>query len=159
MDIVEVDANNLVVYLNLCQSYEGEFSAITQKKPDENGLFALDTVIGSDVLGYLLYQDAIPVGFAAVKVEVADKNFEVCEFYVVPSCRKQDLGKHFAKAIFQRHQGAWQIKQISGAEYATAFWRKVIDDFTGGDFQENAYQDAYWGNVVRQRFMSRGELY
>lgn len=153
MDILEVNDSNLVIYLNLCQSYEGEFSAITLKKPDEHGRFALDTAIGGAVRGYLLYQEGLPVGFAAVKVQAADESFEVCEFYVVPSCRKQQLGKRFAHALFRRHQGDWEIKQISGAADATAFWRRVIADFTGGVFREDVYQDGYWGQVVRQRFV------
>jgi len=45
MELVEVTEVNKSVYLNLAQSYEGEFSAITGKKPDENGLFELDTEI------------------------------------------------------------------------------------------------------------------
>ena len=157
MEIVRVDAGNLAVYLNLCQSYEGEFSAITGKKPDARGLFALDTPIGGDVLGYLLYQAAVPVGLAAVRIKAALASFEVCEFYVVPSCRRRDLGKNFAQALFRRHAGAWEVKQISGADQATAFWRRVIDDFTGGAYQEDRYQDAYWGQVVRQQFVSREE--
>ena len=52
------------------------------------------------------------------------------------------------------HQGRWEIKQISGAECATEFWRKVVGEFTGNNFQEDLYQDDYWGPVVRQQFVS-----
>lgn len=41
MDIRAVTPANRHVYLNLCQSYEGEFSAITGKVPDADGVFAL----------------------------------------------------------------------------------------------------------------------
>jgi len=156
MNIIKVGNDNLSVYLNLCQSYEGEFSAITDKKPDGNGLFELDTQIGQNVLGYLLYDEKSPIGFAAVKIKSGGEQFEVCEFYIVPSVRKQALGKRFATQIFKMHQGRWEIKQISGAEYATQFWRRVVGEFTGSDFQEDVYQDEYWGQVVRQRFLSMG---
>ena len=154
MYIIQVDSCNLSVYLNLCQSYEGEFSAITDKKPNENGLFELDTQIGGNVLGYLLYEEKSPIGLAAVKTKSGGEQFEVCEFYVVPSFRKQALGKQFAIEIFKMHQGCWEIKQISGAEYATAFWRKTVGEFTGNNFQEDVYQDEYWEQVVRQQFVS-----
>jgi predicted acetyltransferase len=154
MKIIKVDNENLPVYLSLRQSYEGEFSAITDKKPDENGLFELDTQVGGNVLGYLLYEEKSPIGLAAVKAKSGGHCFEVCEFYVVPSFRKQALGKQFAIEIFKMHQGCWEIKQISGAEYATEFWRKTVGEFTGNDFQEDVYQDEYWGQVVRQQFVS-----
>ncbi|MBK1643005.1 hypothetical protein CKO12_14250, partial [Chromatium okenii] len=35
MEIISVGEHNLNVYLNLAQSYEGEFSGITRKKPNE----------------------------------------------------------------------------------------------------------------------------
>ncbi len=154
MRIVKVDSGNLHVYLNLCQSYEGEFSAITQKRPDENGLFELDTHIGGDVLGYLLYAEDSPVGFAAVRIKPGGESFEVCEFYIAPCCRKNGLGKGFATEIFKMHRGNWEIKQLYAAGYATEFWRKTIRGFTKGQFQEDLYQDGYWGRVVRQQFTS-----
>jgi predicted acetyltransferase len=154
MDIVEVNSGNLHIYLNLCQSYEGEFSSITEKKPDENGLFELDTQIGENVLGYLLYEMKSPIGFAAVKVKSDGEKFEMCEFYIVPSCRRKTLGKRFGIEIFKMHKGRWEIKQISGAEYASEFWRKTVGTFTGNKFQEDVYQDEYWGRVVRQQFVS-----
>ncbi|WP_211363154.1 hypothetical protein [Thermochromatium tepidum] len=54
------------------------------------------------------------------------------------------------------HQGCWEIKQISGAKYATEFWRKAVGEFVGNNFQEDVYQDEYWGRVVRQQFVSTG---
>ncbi|SDX89737.1 hypothetical protein SAMN05421644_11834 [Allochromatium warmingii] len=153
MKLVPVERNNLPVYLNLCQSYEGEFSAITGKQPNEKGVFELDTQLGGDVLGYVLYDERTPLGLAAVKMKDRGQAWEVCEFYIVPSARKQGLGKQFALELFKRYPGCWEIKQISGAEYATAFWRKTLAELTGTAFEEDVYQDEYWGAVVRQRFV------
>lgn len=151
MDIRQVDDDNLHVYLNLCQSYEGEFSSLTEKIPGADGLFTLDTVIGGDVAGYLLYEDSAPIGLAAIKMKAGGR-YEVCEFYVVPCCRLRSLGKRFAMALFDLFPGRWEVKQIDGAEYATRFWQKVIGEYTDGNFHEDVYQDAYWGRVVRQQF-------
>ncbi|MCW7753413.1 GNAT family N-acetyltransferase [Desulfobotulus sp. H1] len=154
MDIVKVTSSNLHIYLNLCQSYEGEFSSITRKKPNPDGLFELDTPIGSHVSGYLLYDGAKPLGFMAVDIQSDGNSFEICEFYIVPACRKKGLGRDFVNHIFRMHKGIWEVKQISGAEYATEFWRKVIQEFTGGKFQEDSHTDAYWGKIIRHRFRS-----
>ena len=66
MDIREVTPTNRHVYLNLCQSYEGEFSATTAKLPDLDGRFALDTEIGAPIRGFLLYVDGLPVGLQLI---------------------------------------------------------------------------------------------
>ena len=83
MNITKVDDSNLHVYMNLSQAYEAEFSKIMDKKPDQNGLFALDTPLGGDVTGYLLYIDEVPAGHAAIAHKPCDV-YEVCDFYVVP---------------------------------------------------------------------------
>lgn len=154
MLINPVDASNLHVYQHLAQSYEGEFSAITRKKPDATGLFPLDTAIGGDVLGYLLLISGHPVGLAAIHANLGQHQFEVCEFYVVPSCRGDGLGQRFAIALFERHRGEWVIKQLPQASAATRFWRRTIKVFTGGTYSEDQWVDPYWGPVVRQQFRS-----
>lgn len=83
MQIIKVDLSNQHIYMNLAQAYEAEFSKIMQKKPDENGLFPLDTILEGNVTGYLLYVDGIPAGHTAIANE-SDGNYEVCDFYVVP---------------------------------------------------------------------------
>ncbi len=151
MQIIPVTDSNLHVYHNLAQCYEAEFSPLTGKKPDSSGLFALDTRIEGNVRGYLLEIDTVPAGLAAI-AEKADGDFEMCEFYVVPCFRQNAAGMRFAHAIWRRHGGTWEIKQIGGADYATAFWRKTIRRYNDTPFAEERYDDPYWGNVIRQRF-------
>ena len=153
MEIREVDDRNMHVYLNLCQAYEAEFSAITGKLPDADGRFALDTTLGGPVKGFLLHADGAPVGFAAIKAAPGEGS-EVCEFYIVPSMRKRCLGKEFAGRLFAMHPGPWQVKQLQGASHATLFWCKVIDDFTGCEYVQDKYDDPYWGTVTRQCFVA-----
>ena len=50
MKITQVTSATQSVYLNLMQGYEAEFSAITRKLPDENGVFALDTHLTAALL-------------------------------------------------------------------------------------------------------------
>jgi len=154
MNIVKVDKSNKHIYMNLAQAYEAEFSKIMQKKPDENGLFPLDTLIDGNVSGYLLYIDGVPAGHTAIANE-APLNFEVCDFYVVPYFRKNKVGKRFIFALFNMLGGRWEIKQVAGAEHAIKFWRDVISDYTNGDFVEDNYDDEQWGKVTRQRFTHR----
>jgi len=153
MQIIEVVAGNRHVYANLCQGYEAEFSSITGKKPDAAGLFALDTVLGGQIKGFLFYEAESPIGFTAVKL--AQSGNEVCEFYVVPSMRGHCLGRRFAHEVFRMFPGPWEVKQLQGARLATCFWQRAIREFTGGKFEEDVFDDRYWGRVVRQCFVSQ----
>lgn len=154
MTLTPVTEVNLHIYHNLAQCYEAEFSPLTGKKPDASGRFALDTEIGDNVLGYLLYIGDTPAGLAAIASK-GDNSFEMCEFYVIPLFRKNAAGIRFAHAIWTRHNGTWEIKQIEGAEYATAFWHKAITRFDGTAYTEDHYNDPYWGNVTRQKFTTK----
>jgi len=152
MEIVEVNKSNIEIYLNLIQSYEGEFSLITKKKPNEKGLFDLDTIIEGNTKGFILYVDGFPAGIAAIKVK-AENSYEVCEFYIAPCYRCKALGRQLAQSIWRRYPGRWEVKQIDGAKCAIFFWRKVISEFTGSNFAEDQYEDQYWGKVTRQQFV------
>lgn len=150
MNIISVSDINKHVLLNLMQAYEAEFSAITQKVPDSEGVFELDTVLDEFHDGYLLYVDDSPVGFAIKGVE--GRRHDVSEFYVIPSKRGKNIGCDFACQLFAMYTGEWQVRQIKGAEKAKAFWRKVISQYTGNNYEESEVDDKYWGRVTRQVF-------
>lgn len=151
MKLIEVTTQNELIYFNLIQSYEAEFSPITKKKPNVQGLFELDTSLDAQHQGFILTVDTLPAGIAAIGIE-ANHHYEICEFYIVPYYRKQGIGKHFAQLIWQHRAGDWEVKQIQGAEYATQFWRKTIGEYTNNQFTEDQYKDEYWGLVTRQKF-------
>ena len=154
MEVVTVEQANMRVYLNLLQGYEAEFSEITGKVPNYMGLFDLDTELVGSVFGLLCYLEGKPVGLAAIK-QINTKQFEVCEFYIVPSVRKQGLGRKFASWIWQQYGGAWQIKQIAGASKATQFWRSTIKSFYA-NYTETTINDEDWGEVIQQSFSTEG---
>ncbi|MCK9372638.1 MAG: hypothetical protein M0P91_05530 [Sulfuricurvum sp.] len=151
MTVHAVTDENLFVYLNLIQCYEAEFSRITHKKPNKEGLFELDTHLGETVSGWLLMIGETPAALAAI-THTANRCHEVCEFYVVPSFRHQAVGIEFAHQIWRIFPGEWVIKQIEGAEYASKFWRKAITAYHQTPYREDRYNDPYWGVVTRQRF-------
>lgn len=153
MKITPITEANSPIYHNLIQSYEAEFSPITGKKPNASGLFELDTQLGGDTIGFLLQVDNTPAGIAAIRCKKAQA-YEVCEFYVVPRFRKNGIGMAFAHTIWKNNPGEWEIKQIQGAEYATAFWRNTIKSIET-EFTEDSYDDPYWGIVTRQKFTAK----
>jgi len=152
MQIIPVSKTNLNTYYNLAQTYEAEFSPLTQKQPDPSGMYELDTYPGGDILAFLLEIDNTSAGIAAI-ARKGDQGYEVCEFYIIPSFRKNSIGMQFAHAIWNNHPGSWEIKQLVSAGYATHFWRKTIERYKNTAFTEELYDDPYWGSVIRQQFI------
>lgn len=151
MKIVAVTENNFSIYYNLAQSYEAEFSSITNKRPDESGLFSLDTPVDHKHKAFLPLVDNIPVGLANIGIEKSGY-FEVCEFYIMPFIRKKGIGKMFIHNIWSFMPGFWEIKQLESAVYATCFWRSTIKSYHNTQYQESTCDDSYWGKVTRQVF-------
>lgn len=151
MQIVQVNEHNEHIYLNLMQAYEAEFSVITRKLPDTNGLFSLDTHLDENTFAFLAYEDDVPIGFIAMAIDVG-QSYEVCEFYIIPSFRKRNFGAELAFTIWKKYPGTWIVKQIEGADDATVFWRKIIGQLTHNKFEEDQFIDPYWGLVTRQTF-------
>jgi predicted acetyltransferase len=50
--------------------------------------------------------------------------------------QRRGIGRRFAVTLFDRFPGRWLVGQLPKNERAIAFWRKVIGDYTGGNFEE-----------------------
>ena len=155
LTLVKIHHNNLKAFKNLEQSYEAEFSNLTLKMPDENGLFKTEHEIlpNDQYIGYLLYYNQkTPIGFCLVNI--SDEVKDIAEFYIVPAMRKKKFGSKLAFMIFNKHPGPWQVRQINGANHAINFWRNVIKSYTRNKYNESIVQDDHWGCVTKQQFLA-----
>lgn len=79
-------------------------------------------------------------GFVLVNLkdpEIKDQDLHsVAEFFILKKYRKQGIGKIAAEKIFNIFPGKWRIVMLSKNVIAQHFWRKVIKDFTKGNYQE-----------------------
>lgn len=81
------------------------------------------------------------VGFAMIGLRGAtwmSPRMDACisEFYVVPAARRRGVGEAAARRILRRWRGRWEISEVAGNAPAIAFWRKTLERFTGGHFEE-----------------------
>ena len=148
--ITEVSAGNKSIYYNLAQAYEAEFSSITQKNPDLQGLYPLDTRIEEDVRGFLIHSAEHTFGFAAAEV-LQNGDRDLREFYIIPTMRRRKIGTLFASRVFLTCPGRWTVKQLRAAHYATKFWHRALSEL-GIIYEESVLKDDYWGEVVMQSF-------
>jgi len=102
---------------------------------------------------YFIMEDNEPIGFALVNDFVIDEDFKaefsIAEFYIIQSYRKRNIGKQAAFQIFNKFQGKWEIRQEITNLDAQHFWRKIITEFTKGNFEEKEIlQNDYQANVI-----------
>jgi predicted acetyltransferase len=120
--------------------------------PDE--LFAKYATEDAERHAFLVYADARLAGFAIV-AERSRLTGEagVCdmeEFFVMRRHRGRGLGRAAAVATFDRFPDRrWEVRQRDDNPAATAFWRKVIDGYTAGHYQELRWNDGTWVGPVQ----------
>lgn len=142
--LVKATAEATATMENLMQLYIYDFSEFVDRDVMQNGLFDpypnLDEywTRQSDRFPYFITQDDKYLGFVLVKsIASNDKNiFSIAEFFVMRKYRRLGVGKFIAEQIFRLHSGQWSITQRESNKPAQAFWRKVIAQYTGGNFTE-----------------------
>jgi hypothetical protein len=99
LKLINIHSGNFFIFRNLAQAYEGEFSSLTHKIPNKDGLFEIDVIpYETPYVGFLLFYKDAPVGFNVI--EVNDEFTDVMEFYIIPSMRQNKLGYYLAAATF-----------------------------------------------------------
>jgi predicted acetyltransferase len=145
-----INESNSYIFDELIQDYEDEFSSISGKKKNQNGKYPVDVDWHMPNIGYFWKEDSAIVGFPLI--ETIDGYFEIVDFYVIAAYRRKMIGKNMAFAVFDKHPGPWRIRQILGSELATKFWRRVIGDYTNGNYTESQIDNPPWGMSVCQIF-------
>lgn len=81
---------------------------------------------------------------------------EMSEFFVLRRHRRRGLGARVACELFDRFPGRWEIYELASNAPARAFWRAVIDRYTGGRFTETRLTGADAGTVQHFDTRDRG---
>jgi predicted acetyltransferase len=87
------------------------------------------------------------VGKAPFKYMTPGMDYHLAEFFILRRYRRTGLGRRAAMAIFDALPGWWELEEIPANVGAIRFWRKVIGEYTNGDFNEEVAE-----GVPRQKF-------
>jgi predicted acetyltransferase len=77
----------------------------------------------------------------------------MAELFVMRRHRRCGVGEQVASWLFDRFRGPWEVREKAENQAATAFWRRIIDSYTDGRFQELLLDNERWRGPV-QRFNS-----
>lgn len=102
---------------------------------------------------FLVRAEGKLVGFALVArynyLSGAKDTWVMAEFFILRKYRRQGVGEYVARCIFDQFQGAWQVGQINENPIAIAFWRKVIQHYTQGNYHEHLLDNENWHGPVQ----------
>jgi len=71
------------------------------------------------------------------------------EFFVMRKYRRTGVGSEFAARLFDMFPGRWEVGQVAPNTEATLFWRSVIREYTGGNFDERIEDSDMWQGPVQ----------
>lgn len=137
----------------LLQLYVYDFSEALALDVGDDGRFGVPPTEGRDA--FLVRVDGKLAGFALHhgKSRITGEGgvHDVAELFVLQRYRRAGVGEHAARWLFDRFPGRWEVRQKVENARAIAFWRRVIDRYTGGRFDEEVLADERWRGPV-QRF-------
>lgn len=86
-------------------------------------------------------------------------HYSMAEFFVMLKYRGKGVGKTVALKLLDMFPGKWHISQTHGNKPAQAFWRKVITEYTQGNFTEEVQpdEDFPWLKGPVQKFIARSK--
>jgi predicted acetyltransferase len=151
VEVVEAGADDRPAVDRLAQLYQYDFTEFDDNDVDETGRFVdLDVDRFFDSEGrhvYVVRADGELAGFALVRL--VDPVWYMSEFFVMRKYRRSGVGTRFAVTLFDRHPGAWEVRQIRANTPAQVFWRKVIGRYTDGEYTEQLLDDDSWDGPMQ----------
>ncbi len=86
-----------------------------------------------------------PVGFAMVAMArgglaagTVSRPYRMTEFFIARPYRRRGMGRQAARLLLDRFAGYWEITQAQNNAPAVQFWRRIITQYTAGNYQERS---------------------
>ena len=138
IQLVRVEEAHKSVLRQLMELYNHDFSEFTKEDVDEHGFYGYSYLdhywTEDDRHPFFIKVDGCFAGFVLVKKTACGKANTIAEFFVMRKHRKLGVGKIAAKLVFDLFKGAWEVRVLNVNTLALPFWRRVIDEYTNGDF-------------------------
>lgn len=143
VEIVRVALQEKGVLNNLLEKYQYEFSQWDKQDIDVSGLYGYEYLdcywTEENRYPYFIKVDGQLAGFVMVSdyPEVPEFATDFClsEFFVMHKYRRSGVGREAVNKVLDLHHGKWQLKRHPHNTGSVHFWNKVIDEYTGGNYQ------------------------
>jgi predicted acetyltransferase len=129
---------------------------IGHREPDQLASWFADS--SAQIL--TIVQNDQPVGFAMVRIGQplavrTPVDFSMAEFFIAREWRRRGVGQEAVRLIFDRFAGRWHIMEYLRNPGAVSFWRRVVNSYTEGRYQEQSrdgeVHQSFTSNARRPR--------
>lgn len=157
LDLSPAAPSDAPTLANLFQFYVYDLAHLVNANLAADGRFTLPSIdpYWSDDWRhpFLIRVDGHLAGFALVnqrsRITGDTSTWDVAEFFVMRRFRRQGVGAAVAVRLFDKFRGGWEVRELRDNQPAIDFWRRVIADYTKGQFQETAFDDERWRGPVQ----------
>jgi len=78
-----------------------------------------------------------------------DGRYSIAEFFIMRKYRGKGIGKFIAHRVFDQFGPFWEVRQNKENTAAQSFWRKVIEEYTDGSFEEFPAGRGEWTGPIQ----------
>lgn len=162
VDIAKASLNEKSLIQHMMQLYQYDFSEFEGTDLDDQGLFSYKYL---DL--YWVEENRTPLivrvtgrlaGFVLVNKHSYTKEDRFCiaEFFIMRKYRRKGIGKEVTYRVFDMFDPLWEVQQTKQNIVAQAFWIKVVNEYTNGDFELYETGLGDWKGPI-QTFKSRSK--
>lgn len=162
VELVAAIPNDSLLISRLLELYVYDFTEYMDFDVDEEGLFHYpfeNYFTTPDHYIYLVRVDKKIAGLVLMYKSVDEQNqlyYSIAEFFILKKYRKNGVGRTIAGMIFSLYPGRWLIYQSKKNIPAQVFWRKVIFEWTEGNYLEY-YKDEKPHQVFEIQSIAHGQ--
>lgn len=156
ISLIRITEKEKETFRNLIQLFAYDFSELNGMDVDDNGLYPElpdmeDYYTKSEYVSFFVKVNGKLAGLAIIKL-MEDENINYLRhFFILRKYRRLKVGQNAVHMIFDSFPGKWRVSQFDFNEPAISFWRKAIERYTQGNYQETRRED---GKGLRQEFYS-----
>lgn len=148
LDLIQIPLADKPVLAAVMQLYLYDTSDHTGDQLNDEGRYDYSYFdlywVESGRYPFLIRVDGQIAGLALVRTLEAglDPLYQMAEFFIMRVYRRRGVGRSAAFALFNRFPGRWEVGQEAANTAGIAFWRRIIAEYTGGQFTETFHADA-----------------
>ena len=143
VELQRVKLEEREILSNLLEKYDYEFSQYDNRDVNKLGLYGYQYLdyywTEKNRWAYFIIVDGNFAGFVMVidlpEVDDRDTDFQIAEFFVMYKYRRSGVGKKAFFKVLDIHKGKWQLKLHPKNLPSVYFWKKVISDYTNGNYE------------------------
>jgi len=137
------------VLRNLLQLCLHDYSEYNGEEVDEHGIFNYNYLDNywteKGRYAFLARVDGKLAGFVMVRqLDPGQAEYHVAEFFILRKYRGHGLGRQVAFWVFDHFPGKWRVSEETCNLPAQAFWRKIIAEYTAGNFTDTFIDIPDW---------------